>query len=206
MTNTQIYIGVSVIGVVLVASLSLFNGGSSGQKPSVTSTAQGGVVSQTSSGDTAAPQSDPQDIVPGMYKNQIQNTATRVGLVIQSGLVENNVDAQGKITNDHLEVVLKNTSAETMSDFEAYYTITDVQTGKSEGYYKKLTGVVLPSGESTAVHFDGGSGAHHFGVNKNGLYFVSKNKLQFDVQISAATFKIAQIQILKDAGGAEMKD
>ena len=38
------------------------------------------------------------------------------------------------------------------------------------------------------------------------MYFTGQNKMQFDVQISTPEFKIATIQIAKDAGGAEQKD
>ncbi|GEM_PF-1932212 len=150
--------------------------------------------------------SDPEDIVPGTYPNLIKNLATASGLLISSGHVENNVDAQGRVVNDHLELLLKNTSAQDMSNFEVYYTITDLTTTKSEGYYKKLNGFVLKSGDSQSVHFDGKSGASHFGVNKDGLYFTSKNKLRFNIQVSTPGFQIAHLEILKDAGGAEIKD
>ena len=149
---------------------------------------------------------DPEDIVPGTYPNLIKNGATATGLSVSSGRVENNVDREGKVTDDHLELLLKNTSAQDMSNFEVYYTITDLTTAKSEGYYKKLTGFVLKGGDSQSVHFDGKTGTSHFGVNKDGLYFTSKNKLRFDIQVSTPGFRVAHLQIFKDAGGAEVKD
>ena len=150
--------------------------------------------------------SDPQDIVPGLYTNLIKNTSTISGLSIESGLVENNVDKDGKTADDHLELILKNSSAKDMNNFEAYYTIADLTTLKKEGYYKKLTGFTLKSGETKTIHFDNVVGENHFGLNKNGMYFTGQNKMQFDVQISTPEFKIATIQIAKDAGGAEVKD
>lgn len=150
--------------------------------------------------------SDPQDIVPGLYTNLIKNTSTLSGLSIESGLVENNVDSNGKTADDHLELVLKNSSTKDMGNFEAYYTITDLTTLKKEGYYKKLTGFNLKAGETKTIHFDNGTGENHFGLNKNGMYFTGQNKMQFDVQISTPEFKVATIQIAKDAGGAEQKD
>ncbi len=162
-------------------------------------------VSQTSSTKQNV-SNDPQDIVPGLYANSIKNTSTVSGLKIESGLVENNVDKDGKTTDDHLELVLKNSSLKDMSNFEAYYTVTDLVDSKKEGYYKKLTGFTLKAGETKTIHFDSKIGENHFGVNKDGLYFTGKNKMQFDVQISSPDFKIATIQIAKDAGGAELKD
>jgi len=149
---------------------------------------------------------NPQDIVPGTYKNEIKNISTTNGLSILSGLVENNVDSNNKVVDDHLELVLQNISQKDMSNFEAYYTVKDLTTGKSEGYYKKLEGFVLKIGETQTIHFDNKTGTNHFGINKDGIYFTSKNKLQFDVQISTPEFKIATLQIIKDAGGAETKD
>jgi len=195
MTNKILYSVIGIVGIALIAGLVFVKSNGTSQPAPVTTTTKDAGVS-----------SDPQDIVPGTYPNKIKNTATASGLSIVSGLVENNVDAQGKITDDHLELLLKNTSAKDMSNFEVYYTIADLTTGKSEGYYKKLTGLVLKGGESKSVHFDGKNEVDHFGVNKDGLYFTSKNKLQFDIQVSTPGFQVAHLQIFKDAGGAELKD
>ncbi len=195
MNNKIIYAVVGIVGVVLVAGLALINrNGASQPAPVATTTKDAGVSS------------DPQDIVPGTYPNQIKNAATTSGFSIVSGLVENNVDTQGKITDDHLELLIKNTSAKDMTNFEAYYTVTDLLTNKTEGYYKQLTGLVLKSGESKSIHFDGKSGVDHFGVNKNGIYFTSQSKLEFDIQVSTPGFQVAHLKVTKDAGGAELKD
>lgn len=210
MTNKKMYIVGGAVGLGLIIAVSFFGSVSSTKTPSLSVTTNNNNVSQNTLQNTqpsnSVGQSDPEDIVPGTYPNKINNTSTVSGLAIQSGLVENNVDAQKKIANDHLELLLKNTSSQDMANFEAYYTIKDLTTGKSEGYYKKLTNFILKSGEAKSIHFDGGVGDGHFGVNKNGLYFISRNKLQFDIQVSTPNFKIAKIQIIKDAGGAEMKD
>lgn len=194
--NTKVtYSIIGIIGIALIAGLLVMKQGGTAQSPATVTTASGVGAS-----------SNPQDIVPGTYPNQINNTATVSGLTLVSGKVENNTDDKGKITNDHLEILLKNTSTQDMSTLEVYYTITDLTTGKSEAYYKKLEGLVLKGGESKPVHFDGVTGDGHFSVNTNSLYYTSKNKLQFDVQASASGFKIAHIQLTKDAGGAELKD
>lgn len=202
MTKYKMFGVAGIIGIVIVVGFMFIKTNSTKPVP-VATTAKDTVAKKTVN--QIVP-SDPQDIVPGTYPNQIKNASTVEGLVIVSGLVENNIDAQGKVTDDHLELLLKNSSTQEMSNFEAYYTITDLATAKSEGYYKKLTGFVLKGGESKSVNFDGKNGVDHFGVNKDGLYFTSKNKLQFDVQVSAAGFQIAKIQLTKDAGGAEVKD
>ena len=196
MNKNKYIIGVLILVVVgsVIFSMSL-----SSSKQKINNTNQ--VVDTTQS-----VSSDPQDIVPGLYTNLIKNTSTISGLSIESGLVENNVDKDGKTTDDHLELVLKNSSAKDLNNFEAYYTITDLATLKKEGYYKKLTGLTLKVGETKTIHFDNVVGENHYGLNRNGVYFTGQNKMQFDLQISTPEFKIAIIQIAKDAGGAEVKD
>jgi hypothetical protein len=194
MNKKKLYSIIGLVGLAFIAGLVFITSGSASRPVPVASTNSTNISS------------DPQDIVPGTYPNQIKNLATTDGLSIVSGLVENNVDAQGKLVSDHLELLLKNTSGKDMSAFEVYYSITDLTTGKNESYYKKLGTFVLKNGEQKAVHFDGKPESAHFGVNKDGLYFTSKNKLQFDIQVSTPGFKIAQLQIMKDAGGAELKD
>jgi hypothetical protein len=202
MKNYKMFGIVGIIGIVIVVGF-MFIKTNSTKPVSIVATAKDTVAKNTVN--QIVP-SNPQDIVPGTYPNLIKNTSTVAGLVIVSGLVENNIDAQGKVTDDHLELVLKNTSTQDMSNFEVYYTVTDLTTAKSEGYYKKLTGFVLKGGESKSVHFDGKNEVNHFGINKDGLYFTSKNKLQFNVQVSTPGFQVAHLQITKDAGGAETKD
>ncbi len=153
-----------------------------------------------------APDEDPGDIVPGLYQNPIQNTAAEEGFVITDSKVENNEEKNGKAVDDHLELTLKNTASKDLSDFEVYYLITDATTGQKEGYYKKLAGFVLKSGEVQAIHFDNGTEPGHFKANKDSLFYKSPNQLTFDVSVSAAGYKIQTVQISKDAGGAEQAD
>ena len=179
---------------------------SSGRTPVQTTAPTESKRATASTSASFAATNDSQDIVPGRYPNQIKNTSTTAGLSIPSVFVENNVDSAGKITDDHLEIRLKNDSKQDMTNLETYYTVTDATTGKSEGYYKKLSDLILKPGDASAVHFDGKKIQGHFGVNKDGLYFTSKNKLQFVIDVSTPGFKIAHFEISKDAGGAEIKD
>jgi hypothetical protein len=149
---------------------------------------------------------DPQDVVPGLYKNQIQNTATAEGFTIKAVTVENNTDETGKTVGDHLELTIKNTAGRDLTDFEVYYTISDPTTNKKEGYYKKLTGFVLKSGETQNVNFDNKQGIGHFTANKNSIYYTSSDKLLFDVMVSTPRYKVQTAQVAKAAGGAETKD
>lgn len=163
-------------------------------------------VTPSTGSSSSATSQDPQDIVPGLYKNQIQNTATKEGFAIAATTVENNTDATGKTVGDHLELTLKNTAGKDLTDFEIYYTITDPTTKKKEGYYKKLFGFVLRNGETQKINFDNKSGDGHFTANKNSIYYTSTNKLLFDAMVSSSGYKIQTTQIAKAAGGAETKD
>ena len=200
--NKYVYItiGIVVLGIlgVSVNKMSVNSSSNSQQKSVIKKTNTATPVRTTSQ--------DPQDIVPGLYSNLIKNNSTTTGLTIISGLVENNLNQNGKPTDDHLELVIKNSSSKDMSNFEAYYTITDVVTNKQEGYYKKLTNLVVKSGESKTIHFGTKTAENYFGLNTNGVYFTGKNKMLFDVQISSPGFKVATLKINKDAGGAELKD
>jgi hypothetical protein len=192
---TYLIIGIIVLGVVVVSINKMS-----------TNSIQKNTTQQIKTVSVKNTSQDPQDIVPGLYTNTIKNNSTISGLTIVSGLVENNLDQNGKPTDDHLELVIKNSSSKDASNFEAYYTITDTVTNKQEGYYKKLTGLTLKSGESKTIHFDTKVSENHFGLNTNGMYFTGKNKMIFDVQISSPEFKVATLKINKDAGGAEVKD
>jgi hypothetical protein len=74
--------------------------------------------------------------------NPIQNSSTVEGLVIAEIAVQDNVDpATKKAIDDRLQINIKNTSAKTMSNLEAYYSMKDSTTGQVENYYQKLTGL-----------------------------------------------------------------
>ena len=197
-----------VIGVFIFARMSKNQASPQKQTSTVTTPAQTPAPSTPVATQNTAntPAEDPQDVVAGLYKNPIQNTAIQEGFVISNSLVENNTDKVGKVIDDHLELALKNTVGKDLADFEVYYAITDTVTNQKEGYYKKLTGFVLKSGETRGVHFDNGTDTGHFKANKDSLYYKSPNKLTFDVTVSSAGYKIQTVQISKDAGGAEQND
>lgn len=170
------------------------------------SAAKSGTTTPKTDNGGIIPTRNPQDIVPGLYKNPIANPATVDGFLISSAKVENNTGDAGKVVNDHLELTLKNISGKNITNFEAYYTIAESGSNKKEGYYKKLTGLALKNGETQTIHFDNKQGYGHFSANINSIYYTSKKKLLFDIMVSASEYKIQKIQIAKDAGGAETKD
>lgn len=149
---------------------------------------------------------DPEDIVAGLYADQIKNTSTLDGLHLLSAKVEDNTDSAGKPVNDRLEIALQNTSSVSMDGFEVYYLITDTMTQAKEGYYKKLTGLTVAAGKTQTMYFDNATGAGHYSYNPSSLYYKSLNKLTFDITVSTSGFKPQTIQATKAAGGAEQKD
>lgn len=191
-------------GILLLLVIVLF---SNGQKKSHTqNTPSTSLVSSSPTNSNATISQDPQDVVPGLYKNLIQNTSTKEGFTIVTTAVENNTDTAGKTVGDHLELSLKNTAGKDLTDFEVYYTITDPTTNKKEGYYKKLSGFTLKTGETQQINFDNKQGVGHFSANSNSIYYTSSNKLRFDVMVSSPGYKVQTAHVEKAAGGAETKD
>jgi hypothetical protein len=150
---------------------------------------------------------DLQDKDPVFAENPINNNSINEGFQIINGIVENNVDpVTKKAVNDHLELTLKNTSGKELKGFEIYYTISDNITNQKEGYYKNIPDLILKAGETKSIHFDNQSGDGHYSANINSIYSTSINAKTFNVIISTSGYKIASIQINKDAGGNEKAD
>lgn len=159
-------------------------------------------TSSTASPGTTASQS-PTQVLP-VTSNPITNTSTKPGLKITEIMVENNVDpATKKDLTDRLQFSLKNTSTATMTDLEAFYDMTDSNTGATESYYQKLTGLTLAPGETKTVYFDNETGPGHYPENTYSLYRTSKNKVVVTVQVSAPGYAIATAEVTKDAGTGE---
>jgi len=137
-------------------------------------------------------------------KNPIVNDATAEGLKITSAMVENNVDpVTKKDISDRLQIGVKNTSGETLSDMQLFYQMTDSVTKKSEGYYQKLTGLSLNAGETKTVYFDTDSGTGHYPENIYSLYRTSANEVVISIEISAVGFKPAMGEVKKAKGTGE---
>lgn len=152
-------------------------------------------------------QADAGTVLP-VDANPIDNPATADGLVIDSVLVENNVDpATGSDAADHLEIALSNTSSGALNGFEIYYTIADPATGISENYYTALPAdFTIPAGGSRVAHFDDTGAPDHFPVNIFSLYYTDTNALEVTVTVSAADVAVQSATVQKDDGGAEVAD
>lgn len=160
------------------------------------------------SGSAGAPQSaggggDGKQVLP-VRRNPLENASGTPGLTITKALVENNENpATGKAVDDHLEVVLKNTSRKPLDRISVYYKISDHSKGLAEGYYAKLDGFSIEPGKSRVAHFDNTGAKDHFAVNKFSLYYTDKNELVVDVMAGAPGVKPAKFQVRKDSAGAE---
>jgi hypothetical protein len=149
---------------------------------------------------------DLKDKQPVNAENTIAQTGKPNGFTF-TGIVENNIDAATrKDEPDHLELEIKNTSAESLNNLAVYFSIKDEGTGKTESYMKSLDGLVIKSGEVASVNFDDGKTTGHFRFNPNSFYYTSTNAKTFEVEVSAGGFAPAKIEIKKDQGGAEQPD
>lgn len=182
--------------VVALSAIALTACGSSSPGSAAASSPAAGAVVQGVAGGVLPAKSNP-----------IKNPATAQTLSITKLLVENNVDASGKVAPDHIEVHLRNTGSTTLGGLEVYYTETDTVTKASEGYYTKLpASFTVPAGASKTIHFDNSGAPGHFPVNKFDLYHTSKNALKITVEVSASGAAPATATVQKAAGGAETAD
>lgn len=190
-------------GIIILSIIGGFVAISTTSRPSPKNQA---VPASGNTGTESSASQDPQDVIPGLYPDPIQNMATAPGFKISAIKVENNTDAAGNPVSDHLQLTLQNVTDKELTNFEVYYSITDTVTGKKEGYYKKLNAYVLSPKTSQSIHFDNKPGSSHFTANTHSLYFTSSNKLQFTVMVSTAGYRTESAQATKAAGGAETKD
>jgi hypothetical protein len=169
---------------------------------STQSTAQGSTQS-TAQGSTQSTAAGSTQVLP-VAENPIVNTSTKEGLQIISAMVENNVDpATKKDLSDRLQITIKNTTSETLSDLEVYYQMRDATTQKTEGYYQKLTDFSLAPGAEGTVYFDSETGAGHYPENTFSLYRTSANEVVFSIEVSAAGYAPAMGEAVKAVGTGE---
>lgn len=145
---------------------------------------------------------DKTDKDPCFTPNLIKEASTTpLAVKVKDVRVEDNVNA-----SDHLEITLTNTGNTALKDFDTYYTVTDMVTKKTEGYYLKLTGFILEAGATKTLHFDNKQGDLHYIGNANGIYGTSKNEVLFQGQIHAAGFTPLEFSTKKAKGTAEVAD
>ena len=192
-----------VIGAILVLGALLAYSALTGSQKATTKPGPPGSTSRP----TSPSDGSIQLVLPIAGGNPITNNSIDAGFVIASAIVENNTDPITKaITNDHLEVTLKNVSTKDITKFETYYSVKDLVTHVSDAYFTKLTGFVLRAGETRTFHFDNTGRIDHYRENNYSVYRTSKNAMQFELTVSAPNFKVQTIIIRKDKGGTEKVD
>lgn len=150
---------------------------------------------------------DKADANPTLVDNPPQNISGPVGFVIKNTLVENNYDeAAKKDASDHLEIVLENPGNTEISNFTAYYTITDLKTGDNQSYELALDGFSLKPKETRSINIDTEQKLEHYRANPNSLYYKSLNQLGVNVTVSAKGYQSQTASVKKDEGGDEVAD
>ena len=166
-----------------------------------------GCGSDSSSGSAQADSSAAESTVLPVDENPITNNSTNPVLEVTYAALEDNVDPEtGDAVDDCLELTLRNTGTEPLTDLEVYYEFTDVTTGDSEGYHQALGDLEIPAGGETTVFFDNQSGAGHYPENEFSIYRSSANQVDVAVQVSAPAAQIATATASKEAGTDEEED
>ena len=152
-------------------------------------------------------QNDLADADPAFTANPIDMTGAPGTFAIKEALVENNYDfAAKKDATDHLELLVTNSGAAPLTGFLIYYSITDADTGKVEGSFRKLDGFSIPAGGEARIHLDDGTEAGHFRANPNSIYISSQAAKTVTFVLKADGFAPVGVDVAKDKGGAEAAD
>ena len=152
-------------------------------------------------------QNDLADTEPVFTVNPISVAGAPAPFAIKEALVENNYDfAAKKDAPDHLELQVTNTGTAPLTNFSIYYSITDADTGKVEGTFRKLDGFSVPANGEARLHIDDAAIAGHFRFNPNSIYTSSQAAKPFAVMLKQGDFAPVSVDIAKDKGGPEAAD
>ena len=152
-------------------------------------------------------QNDLADADPVSLANPIDMGGTPAPFTIKEALVENNYDyAAKKDATDHLELLIANSGTTPLTGLSVYYSMTDADSGKVEGTFRRLDGFSVPAGGEARLHFDDGKMAGHFRANPNSIYLTSQAAKTVTVVVKAEGFAPVAVDIAKDKGGAEAAD
>ena len=152
-------------------------------------------------------QNDLADTDPAFMVNPIDMPGAPATFAIKEALVENNYDfAAKKDATDHFELLVTNSGTAPLTGFSIYYSITDADTGKVEGTFRKLDGFSVPAGGEARIHLDDGTEAGHFRANPNSIYISSQAAKTVTFVLKADGFAPVSVDVAKDKGGAEAAD
>ena len=151
--------------------------------------------------------SDLADADPAFMANPLDSVGAPATYAVKEALVENNYDyGAKKDATDHLELLVTNSGSAALTGLSIYYSITDADTGKVEGTFRKLDGFSVPAGGEARIHFDDGAVAGHFRSNPNSIYITSQAAKTITFVLKADGFAPVSIDVAKDNGGAEAAD
>ncbi len=135
------------------------------------------------------------------------------GIAIKSAIVENNEDPKThKGADDHLEIQVQNLTDADIKGVDLFVTLKDSVTGATENTFRKLAGVIIPKKGLATLHFEPkgdvifAAATDRFRTNPNSSLYKSPNEKTINIQVAAAGFAPASIDIKKDKGGAETAD
>ena len=152
-------------------------------------------------------QNDLPDADPAFMANPIDMSGAPATFAIKEALVENNYDfAAKKDATDHLELLVTNSGSAPLTGFSIYYSITDADTGKVEGTFRKLDGFSIPAGGEARIHLDDGTEAGHFRANPNSIYISSQAAKTVTFVLKVDGFAPVSVEVAKDKGSAEAAD
>ncbi|WP_426038319.1 hypothetical protein [Cypionkella sp. TWP1-2-1b2] len=152
-------------------------------------------------------QNDLADADPAFTANPIDMTGAPATFTIKEAPVENNYDyGAKKDATDHLELLVTNSGSAPLASFSIYYSITDADTGKVEGTFRKLDSLSVPAGGEARTHFDDGAVAGHSHANPNSIYITSQAAKTITFVLKADGFAPVSVDVAKDKGGAEAAD
>ena len=149
---------------------------------------------------------DGKDQKPLNMANPIVAGGKPGGLKFKFQVEDNEDPATGKAADDHLEIVVTNTSGVDVAGLKMFQVLKDDVTGKTEETFRMLDTVVLKAGASQTLHFDATGAGGHFRENPNSMYRKNPNPKLFTVTLAADGIAPVSVAVHKDKGGAEKAD
>lgn len=191
------------VAVTIIAALAGCSAATTSSSPASTSSS----AAQTTQSSTTTPAATDSTVVLPVDVNPIVNNLTNQDLQVANAAVEDLTDpVTRQAISDRLMLTLKNNGTNTLSNFEVFYTMTDVTTGATESYYQKLDGFSLAAGAQDYVYFDNTTDPGHFPENQFSLFRSSQNQVDFTISVSSDGAAIATATATKAVGTGEKVD
>lgn len=151
--------------------------------------------------------SDLKDKQPTYLADPISQAGQPAPFKIKEALVENNFDYKAnKAASDHLELAVTNTTAQPLTGFSLYYTITDQGDKSVEAFFLPLKGFTVPAKSTARINVDDSGKPGHFRADPNSTYYKSANAKDVTFELKLDGYKPVTASVHKDKGGAETAD